>query len=251
MRFTNLIILLLCLLVVSPPLLAQTGPLVQGQGTFTVYPNGNATFIVPASQNLNVATRGRGNARVMQQVGGPGNNDAPRYQEMTGSPLTNGEVVFGPFTNATTVRVESQVDFVYYSVGANGVSYPCKIPGPGAAVYQLAPVTYSTTTTVLASDILNGIIEATNTSGATEAYTLPTGTLLDAAAGLQINQGVEFTIINLSTSANDTITVTAGSGNTIIGDKVIQIAAQTTGCASARYRSVKTAANTFVTYRVQ
>lgn len=254
MRYIFLVLIII--LSAWAPLFAQ--PFVEGGtvaaatlGTHPVYPNGYAVFTVPASQYLNVTSSGSGNARVYQQLGGPSANGVARYSEMTGSPLSNIETVFGPFTTGTIVKVESQADFAYYSVGANGVAYPCIRPGVKQAIYMAAPVTETVSVTALSSDLINGTIVYTNAGGSTANYTLPTGTLLDAATNLQIGQAFDWSIINLSTVSGSTVTVVAGSGHTIVGDVLIQLSAQSTGCASGRFRSRKTAANTFITYRIQ
>jgi CO dehydrogenase/acetyl-CoA synthase alpha subunit len=59
--------------------------------------------------------------------------------------------------------------------------------------------------------------------------------------------------MNLSAAAADTITVTAGTGHTIVGIPIVQSVHSTTGGitgASSTWRTRKTAANTFVSYRV-
>jgi len=53
--------------------------------------------------------------------------------------------------------------------------------------------------------------------------------------------------------ADDTITVTAGDTHTVVGNMIVQSAHSTTGALygnSAQFRTRKTAANTFVTYRI-
>lgn len=218
--------------------------------TLTVYPNGNVTVAVAASQYINVFTTGSGYAQIRQQVGGPSTNQVARFADITGSPLTNGEYSFGPFTTATNVRIDAYVDAALYSVSTLGVAIPCVKPGSAIGRTQFSPVTINTTGTALASDLLTGIITSTQSTGATITITLPTGTLLDAGAGLQINQAFDFQLINLSTSAANTVTIAAGSGNTLVGDAITQASGLTTGCSSSRWRARKTAANTFVTYRV-
>jgi hypothetical protein len=215
-----------------------------------IYPNGNAVITVPANQYVNVFTQGQGNARVFQQVGGPANNNAPKFAEMTGSPVTNGEGAFGPFTNATTVRIESQADFVQYTISGAGVATTCLVPYGAYARTQWPPVTQTTTATALSTDIINGMVIYTSTAGSTVDYTLPTGTLLDAASGLTINQGFEWSLINLSSSSTNTITLIASSGHTIVGDAITQASAQATGGNASRWFTRKTAVNTFITYRI-
>jgi hypothetical protein len=60
-------------------------------------------------------------------------------------------------------------------------------------------------------------------------------------------------LINLSAAALDTITLTAAAGHTIVGNAIVQSANAATGGVygnSAHWRTRKTAANTFITYRV-
>lgn len=259
MRYANSIILLSALLFCVAPIRAQPfvegGVIpVKGQGTFKVYPNGKSFFTVPAGQYINVTATGNGNARVFQQVGGPGSTGGvAKYSEMTGSPMVAaGEAVFGPFTNATVVKVEAQADAAFYSVGANAVPYAVLIPGSKPASYQAAPIAYVAAGTMTVDALMGGLITVNTTpSSSTAAMVLPTGTLLDAATNLAVGQSIDWSILNLSTTSGGTLTITAGSGNTIVGDVLVQIAGLTTGCASGRYRSRKTAANTFITYRIQ
>lgn len=217
--------------------------------TLPVYPQGTAIITVPASQYVSVFTTGGGYANVYQQVGGPGSGFPSRYSEMTGSPVSNSEYVFGPFTTATSVRINAGADIVWYSVSALNVATPVLKPGPINARDQQAPITQTTSVTALSTDLINGIVVYTNTTGATVTYTLPTGTLLDAAAGLGINQGFEWSIINTSSTAN-TVTLGAGSGHTIVGDAITQGQSQATGGNGSRWFTRKTAANTFITYRI-
>jgi hypothetical protein len=222
--------------------------------TLPVYPNGAATIAVPANQYVSVFTVGGGIASVYQQVGGPGNNSVVRYTEITGSPVSNSEYVFGPFTTATNVRILAGADLVWYSVSALGAATPVVRPGPVAARDQQSPATYNTTGTLLSTDLLNGIITSVHVDGSTITLTLPTGTLLDAAAGLAVNQGFEWTSINNSLAAADTVTIAAGSGHTIVGTSVVPSLHASTGALygnAIRFFSRKTAANTFVTYRIQ
>ena len=241
------VILLLVFLALVAPVQAAT---------VYIYGRGKTVDIaIPVNQYINVFTTGAGAANVYQQIGGPSNNMTTRYA-IIASPngaFSNGEVSFGPFTTATNVRIESVgPDPVLYSIGALGVPIPVEQLRPSvSARCQPAPATYTGTATMLATELMAGILTGTQSSGSTDTLTLPTGTLLDTATGLQVNEGFEWSFINLSTVGGSTYTFAAGSGNTIVGDAVLQIAGLTTGCASARFFSRKTAANTFITYRVQ
>jgi hypothetical protein len=99
------------------------------------------------------------------------------------------------------------------------------------------PATINATATMLAADLLKTLI--TSTSAAAVTATLPTGTLLDAAAVIGVNESFVWRLINTGPS---TVTVAAGTGHTLVGTvTVLTLAAKT-------FVSRKTAANTFVTY---
>jgi hypothetical protein len=101
--------------------------------------------------------------------------------------------------------------------------------------------------------MMNGMITGTATGSGAVTYTLPTGTLMDTATGLSIDTGFEWTLINLSTGQTDVITVAAGATHTVVGVMAVQSSYASTGGAygnAAKFFTRKTAANTFVTYRI-
>lgn len=119
---------------------------------------------------------------------------------------------------------------------------------------QAAPVAETAAATLSAADLLVGLITATHATGATIALTLDTGALMDdafIAAGVGIDEGIEWSLINLSAAALDTVTVTASSGHTIVGNAIVTSAhASTVHTSSARFLTKKTATDTYVTYRI-
>jgi len=118
---------------------------------------------------------------------------------------------------------------------------------------QAAPTAKTTAVTLTGAELLGEIITGTHAAGADVDYTLPTGTNMDAAAQMAVNDSFDWTLINLSAAAADTVTVTANTGHTVVGNGIVQSAHSTTGELygnSGRFRTRKTAANTFVTYRI-
>lgn len=114
----------------------------------------------------------------------------------------------------------------------NGTNFVKVITAPVNSNTDPAPVS--------AVGMLNGILTAT--PGGAIAYTLPTGTQMEAAAPwISANEGFEFTLINIG--AGGAITVTAAADFTIVGDAVVAAA------TSAKFIAVKTAAHVFVLYR--
>jgi hypothetical protein len=109
---------------------------------------------------------------------------------------------------------------------------------------QPTPSAIDASATLTIAQLLTGII--TTNSATAVAFTLPTGTLTDAGilgGLLSVNQSFDWNIINTG-SAVGVVTVSGGTGNTLVGSGVLAIT------TSATFRTRKTAANTFVTYRV-
>jgi hypothetical protein len=109
---------------------------------------------------------------------------------------------------------------------------------------QAAPVNSDTDPAdkaVMASSFLAGLL--TGSPAAPINYTLPTGTQMDTACAghVGIDESFDFNIINLGAG---TITFLAAAAFTIVGIAVVA------GTSSASFRVRKTAANTFVLYRI-
>jgi hypothetical protein len=116
----------------------------------------------------------------------------------------------------------------------------------GTSGYQIQPTitTLSATATLTIAQLLTYIVQVTSASAVT--LTLPTGTLTDAGIlnGLGVvNNSFQWQIINTG-SASGAITLSAGTAHTIVGSATIAIG------TSAILRTVKTATNTYVTYRI-
>jgi len=103
-------------------------------------------------------------------------------------------------------------------------------------------------TGALTSALIKGGIVLSSTAAAV-AGTLPTGAVLDATFtgddALAVGEGFEWSVIN--TGAANAFTVTAAaSGHTVAGAGVMVVSALTSG----RFFTRKTAADTFLTYRI-
>lgn len=105
--------------------------------------------------------------------------------------------------------------------------------------HQPTPGTCNATASVLVSDIMKGII--TSTSAAAVALSVPTGALMDSETVHDVDFAVDWSVIN---TGPNTVTVTAATGHTLVG--TMTVATVTSG----RFRSRKTAADTWVTYRL-
>jgi len=107
---------------------------------------------------------------------------------------------------------------------------------------RTAPANSNVTATATAASLLDGL--RTGTPGANINLTLPTGTNMDAAfQDLQNNQSFEWSLINLA-AATHVITVVANTAHTVVGSMGVAAA------SSGRFLTRKTAANTFISYRI-
>ena len=116
----------------------------------------------------------------------------------------------------------------------------------GTNGFQIQPTITSltATATLTIAQLLTYIVQVTSATAVT--FTLPTGTLTDAGIlnGLGV-VGTSFvwSIINTGSSVGNAVIV-VGTGHTIVGSPTVVTS------ASATFRTVKTATNTFVTYRI-
>lgn len=192
-----------------------------------IYPNGNAEITIPATESIAVYTAGE--ATVSRQVGYP---NVPDTISVLGT-VSNTQTVFGAYTSGATIIIEAGAAPVYYEVGV-APSVPQASFGT-----QGTPVAVDVTGAVSATAMLGGIV--TSTTAAAVAGTIPTGTVMDAASEFAVNDSFDWSVI--ATGAN-AFTVTAAAGHTIVGNAVVATV------TSGLFRTRKTAANTFVTYRI-
>jgi hypothetical protein len=214
--------------------------------TYTVYPQGTVTVVVPASESIAVFTTGNTSANVYELLNYP---QFPSSWDLIGV-VANQEAVFGPFTLETRIRIDANADSVLYAVGATPA---VSMRQPDVVSNQPVPNAQTTTITLTIDNLLTKIITGTHSAGATQTYTLPTGTLTDAGVQFNVGDSFDWALINLSAAAINTITVAPGTGHTLVGGAVVQSANATTGelyGSSGMFRTKKTATNTYVTYRI-
>lgn len=211
-------------------------------GSNVVYPNGKAEITIPAGESIAVYTKGIAN--VYREVGYPNH---PTTISLLGV-VDNEQTVFGSYSGGATIIIDGGAALTYYEVG----SAPQVMDRLGEVV-QVTPIAKTVAVTLTVTELLNGIIVGEHAAGAAQAYTVPTGTLLDAATEFAIDEAFDWSLINQSAAAADTITLTAAAGHTLVGGQIVQSSHASTGQIyghSARFRTRKTAANTFVTYRL-
>ena len=193
-----------------------------------IYKNGNAKVVIPANESIAIYTTDIAN--VSQVVGYP---NFPNQTDVLGQ-VSNAQTVFGPYSAGATILIDAGAAQVLYEVGTAPQVMPLY-----ASQLQGAPVALNATGAVTAAAMLGGIV--TSTTAAAVAGTVPTGTVLDAASEFAIGDSFNWSVI--ATGAN-AFTVTAATDHTLVGTAVVATA------TSGLFRTRKTAANTFVTYRL-
>lgn len=192
-----------------------------------VPPFGIATVAVPASGK--VAAYSPAPYTVDQVVGFP--NEPPANQNLFNN---SGSFTSAAFTLAGQAVIQAGSQPVLVNIGASASVYE------RLDVTQPTPGVLNATGALTAALILAGIV--TSTTAAAVAGTLDTGTVMDAALTMAVGDSFDWSVIN--TGGANAFTVTAAAGHTIVGSGVVALT------SSGRFLTTKTAANTFVTYRV-
>ena len=151
---------------------------------------------------------------------------------------------FGCSADATsgTNNYPGRLVFTTTASGASTPTERLRITNDGVIGYtQPTPVAVDTTATLTVANLKTGII--TSSTAAAVTMTLPTGTLTEGGfSGLYTNFTFEWSVIN--TGATNDVTIAAGTAHTIVGSATIKAG------TSGRFASSRTAANTFVSYRI-
>jgi len=204
-----------------------------------VYPQGSVTVILAANESIAVATAGE--TQVYRNVGYP---NFPTTKTLLGTVIggaagvaagnNNGQTVFGPYTSGASITIEGGAAPSFYETGTSPLVMTLYD-------FQLSPtpVAVNVTGAVSALAIVGGIV--TSTTAAAVAGTVPTGAVMEAASDWAINDSIDWSVIN---TGGNTFTVTAASGHTLVGSAAVATV------TSGRFRTVKTAVNTFITYRM-
>lgn len=200
-----------------------------------------SVFVLPNSgaQNISVAAAARAAfySEAPYQVDQVVN--LPNYPESrTRLFAGRGAFTTAAFATGATLIVQAAGMFagsdLLYSVGINAVVTERGI------TKQVTPGVLNATGALTTALITTGIV--TSTTGAAVVATLDTGTVTDTSGSFAIDDVFYWSVIN--TGGANAFTVTAAAGHTIVGSGVVALT------SSARFATRKTAANTFVTYRI-
>jgi hypothetical protein len=188
----------------------------------------SAVVTVPASSRLAVYSDGP--YEVIQIIGFA---NAPTQQVRLF--LGSGAYTSSVFTSAANIQIAGGANaLLYYSVGTDAVVTE------RMHVSQATPVALNATGALTAAAMLSGIV--TSTTAAAVTGTMPTGTVLDAAATFAIGDAFDWSVVN--TGGTNAFTVAGATGNTLVGSGAVA------ALNSHQFRTTKTAANAFITYRI-
>ena len=179
----------------------------------------------------------------------PNNTYAFRADNTCESLWLNGNHTSDLLAGGIAYSLGSSTEYVINAIPENNTTADSIIAYGGALGgstknIQYAPISKTTTVTLTIADLRSGLVTGTHAAGATQAYTLPTGALSDAGLKMAISDSFDWSLINLSSGAANTITITADTGHTIVGNAIVQAS------DSSIWRTKKTAADTFITYRI-
>jgi hypothetical protein len=126
--------------------------------------------------------------------------------------------------------------------GAGGYQVNDGNVGEALLFVQGAPTSLTAGATATAAQLANGLFVFNGTAG---NLVLPTVALLEAdiSSATKVDAAFDFIVINADASTDD-VTLTVGTGWTIVGNAVV------TEATSARFRARKTGEGTWTCYRI-
>lgn len=194
---------------------------------------GSVDVVVPASGIITAFSRGA--FQINQSVT---NVNVPSTFTLLTNQAAGAAAPFtsSAFASGATVRIEAS--------GGKEVSYdvglaPATKLGRAITHQGVVVTAVNTSATLTLPQMTGGVI--TSTTAAAVALTLPTGAVIDAASSWQIGEGLLWHVI--ATGANPA-TVTAAASHTVVGTGAVAT------LTSGNFLTVKTAAATYITYRV-
>jgi hypothetical protein len=197
-----------------------------------VFTQGTATVSVPAGEKIVVQSYSP--TSVFQEVGYP---NFPETNDLL-SVVENTTYTSAAFSAATTVIIQAGASGASYAVGVAPV-----ISDDGNWQLQGAPADIADGGSMIATaaNVLTGIVTSTLTQA--RNLQLPTGANLDLATEWAIGESFDCTFMTLGAFA---LTITVNTNVTIVGNPT---SAATAGSAMT-FRLRKTAADTFIAYRL-
>lgn len=204
----------------------------------TIYPDGTSSpVLVPVLSKIALSTLGT--AQYAVQV------NAPNIPAQFGTPVqwSNGQVVLGTYSTPTYVQISAGAYPVYYEVNTN--------PAPKLPFVQKAATAKTTSATLTALEIWQGLITVNQGAGASSAQQLPLAADLDTLLSDWIaDDAFDFSVINISTTDADDASITTNTGWTLVGNMDVLANSAATIPSVGRFRARKTATAAWTLYRI-
>ena len=198
-----------------------------------IAPNGSLEVTVPATEKVAIATRGRASYSLKTDSDKVLDSANP----VADFEVDNEEAVTDAVTLGGSVIVHNEGPFdCFVEVGTAPLSKDFR-----RETGRLGSLlTLNATGTITSAMIMGGGL--TSTTAAAVTATLETGAVMDASSEWEIGEGITWGA--LASGANALTVTAAASGHTVVGSGTV---ATTTASV---FRTVKTAADTFVTSRI-
>jgi hypothetical protein len=156
-----------------------------------------------------------------------------------------GDAFIRASTNATglVLNSASATGYIRFQIGSGGDSERMRIDSAGNVLQtQPEPAAVNTTATLTVANLRTRII--TSTTAALVTGTLPLGTDMDTSLySAATDMGYDWSVINTG-ATNNFVIAGNGAGHTFVGNTTVSPA------TSALFRSRRTTANTWITYRI-
>jgi len=195
-----------------------------------IYPHGKAEFTLAALDDLSVFSISDFKIYIEIDLA-----NFPKYWELNTSGVGGIESTVAATSAARKVRIEAGASPVLYQEGTEA-----NILERRGLRGQATPGVLNATGALTAAMIASGLVTTTAAAGITA--TLPTGTVMNSSLEMKIGEAFDWSVN--STVGAGTFTVTAAAGHTVIG--AMGVVTVTSGV----FRTRKTAAATYVTYRI-
>ena len=196
-----------------------------------VYPFGSVEVAVAASDIVSIFSKSP--VKVYQLNAGLPN--MPPTKVLFATAAADADYQSGAFAAAARLVIEAGPSEAFVNIGTAAVPVERRgLRGQGN------PGVLNATGTLTAAMIASGIV--TSTTGAAVTATLDTGAVMDAALNMEIGESFDWSVIN--TGGNAFTVTAAATGHTIVGTAAVATV------TSATWRTRKTAAETYISYRI-
>jgi len=196
-----------------------------------VYPFGSVEVAVAASDIVSIFSKSP--VKIYQLNAGLPN--MPPTKVLFATAAADADYQSGAFAAAARLVIEAGPSEAFVNIGTAAVPIERRgLRGQGN------PGVLDATGTLTAAMIASGIV--TSTTAAAVTATLDTGAVMDAALKMEIGESFDWSVIN--TGGNAFTVTAAATGHTIVGTAAVATV------TSATWRTRKTAAETYISYRI-